>query len=100
MDENWVMVTTGFLFIFLGLYLLYVGYLIWWRFSPLAIRHICGVIAFYSLGIFQIFVEWLTGPQLSVVSGIISLFSLIGVFCFYRWAFKYFTRFMFGNEVK
>lgn len=94
------MIIIGFLVLFLGLYLFYVSFLIWWRFSPLAIRHICGVIAFFSLGIIQIFVEWVTGSQLSVASGIISLFSLIAVFCLYRWASKYFTRMIFGNEVK
>lgn len=30
----------------LDAYLIYVGYLLWFRFSPLAVRHICGILAF------------------------------------------------------
>ena len=31
-------------------YLVYVGYLVWFRFSPRAIRHVCGAVGFYLLG--------------------------------------------------
>ena len=30
-------------------YLIYVGYLVWFRFSPLAVRHICGALGFYII---------------------------------------------------
>lgn len=90
-------ITMGSLFVFLGLYLVYVGYLTWFRFSPLAIRHICGVIAFYLLGVVQVVLDIFVGSQLSVASGIIALFSLIAVICLYCWAFKYYNRLLFGD---
>jgi hypothetical protein len=33
----------------LALYFIYVAYLVWFRFSPLAMRHICGALGFYVL---------------------------------------------------
>jgi hypothetical protein len=30
-------------------YLVYVGYLVWFRFSPRAVRHVCGAVGFYLL---------------------------------------------------
>lgn len=33
----------------LGVYCLYVGYLTWWRFSPIAVRHVCGAVGYFSL---------------------------------------------------
>ena len=33
----------------LSVYFLYVSYLVWFRFSPLAVRHICGALGFYVL---------------------------------------------------
>ncbi len=30
-----------------GVYFVYVGYLVWFKYSPLAVRHICGTVAFY-----------------------------------------------------
>jgi hypothetical protein len=32
-----------------GLYFIYVAYLVWFKFSPLAVRHICGALGFYLL---------------------------------------------------
>lgn len=32
-------------------YFVYVTYLVWFRFSPLAVRHICGAIGFYVLAL-------------------------------------------------
>ena len=98
--ENWVIVMMGFLFVVLGLYLLYVGYLTWRRFSPLAIRHICGVIAFYLLASVQIAMDHLNSPQWLTESGIVSLVCLISAFIFYRWAAKHFIQKIFGNETK
>ena len=31
-------------------YLVYVGYLVWCRFSPRAVHHVCGAVGFYLLG--------------------------------------------------
>jgi hypothetical protein len=33
----------------LAAYFIYVAYLVWFRFSPLAVRHICGALGFYVL---------------------------------------------------
>ena len=99
-DKNSAMVMLGFLFIFLGLYLLYVGYLTWRRFSPLAIRHVCGVIAFYLLAGVQIAMDYSNSPHWLTESGIVSLVCLIGAFIFYRWASKHFVQKIFGSETK
>jgi hypothetical protein len=42
----------AFLLLPLGIaaYLIYVGYLVWFRFSPRAVRHVCGAVGFYLLG--------------------------------------------------
>ena len=33
----------------LAVYFVWVAYLVWFRFSPLAVRHICGALGFYGL---------------------------------------------------
>jgi nitrate/nitrite transporter NarK len=33
----------------LAVYCIYVAYLVWFRFSPLAVRHICGAVGVYIL---------------------------------------------------
>ena len=35
----------------LAAYFIYVAYLVWFRFSPLAVRHICGTLALYVLAL-------------------------------------------------
>jgi len=43
-------VVVGAIQILLGLYLSYVGYLVWFRLSPHAVRHVLGTLAFVLLG--------------------------------------------------
>ena len=52
-DAKWWMVTFSGFFIFLAGYFVYVGYLVWFKPSPLAVRHVCGLIGFYVLTLFM-----------------------------------------------
>ena len=65
-------------------YLLYVAWLVWWRFSPLAVRHVCGVLAVYA---------WSQIPHSqsrSPAMGLVLFGSLIGMYVVYR-AVSYFV---------
>ena len=52
-DAKWWMVAFSGFFIFLAGYFVYVGYLVWFKPSPLAVRHVCGLIGFYVLTLFM-----------------------------------------------
>jgi hypothetical protein len=49
-QDPW-MIGLAALLLALPVYLVYVAYLVWFRFSPLAVRHICGTLAFLMLGL-------------------------------------------------
>jgi len=48
-EQNPVMIAFAVLPLALAAYFLYVAYLVWFRFSPLAVRHVCGALGFYAL---------------------------------------------------
>ena len=44
----WMILLAAFPLALAG-YFIYVAYLVWFRFSPIAVRHICGALGFYLL---------------------------------------------------
>jgi hypothetical protein len=85
-------------FALLGLYLLYVAYLCWWRLSPRVVRHVCAASAFCLLGVVGFVLERFE-PVLS--QGGVSALTLLGftgiVWAYFR-ASKYVTRLVFGER--
>lgn len=48
---TWWMVPIAMFSFGIAAYLLYVAFLVWFRFSPLAVRHVCGALGFYALSL-------------------------------------------------
>lgn len=81
--------------ILLGLYLSYIGFLGWFRFSPRAVRHLLGALAF-------MLVSTIGGASRrfeSVESSELSAFYFLGggliLYLLYRWAVSYCCRSLF-----
>ena len=79
----------------IGLYFLYVGYLSCRRFSPSALRHVCGIAAYLLLG--SIYPMNLLS-ELPALLGFMALYVWwLSVFCLYRWLSTYLLKLLFGS---
>lgn len=78
-----------------ALYLFYVGFLAWKRFSPLAIKHLCAVISFLCLTLPHIVLEPLFPRWVSMISDLVLLYPVI---LLYRRNAGYFIRQIFGDQ--
>ena len=87
----------GFILVLaLGFYFAYVGFLTWFRFSPLAIRHICGGTLFWVfLLIGSTIIKVVTG--IGVVRGALSILLLAALVWVYRKAWHYFSNLIFNE---
>jgi hypothetical protein len=82
----------------LGAYFLYVAYLVWFRFSSLAVRHICGILGFYVLGC----VTTLFDPAHDSYrhwTGFAYLGCLVVVYFAYRFASDRLSRLLFPESI-
>ncbi len=83
----------------LALYFLYVAYLVWFKFSPLAVRHVCGILAFYALmlmtNLFRPNRPSSENPWLAFVF----LGGLVIVYFIYGATTRYFNRLLFPAPV-
>jgi len=84
-------------------YLIYAAYLVWFKFSPLAVRHICGILALYALmGITQHYKEYFD-PSKDRENPWPS-FAFLGCFiiaCFiYKIAYTSLNRFLFSETAQ
>lgn len=78
----------------LALYLIYVAYLAWRRFSPLAVRHVCGVLAFGALVLIASLFTPMDGSHIPR-GGFVYLGGLIAVYYCYQAAARHLTRLIF-----
>ena len=78
----------------LGLYFLYVAYIVWFKFSPLAVRHVCGMIGFYALMLLT-----KLPPDRTSQAPLLFLGGLIVAYFIYRATTRYFSRVIFPEPV-
>ena len=88
----------GVLSLGLSVYLGYVAFLVWFRFSPPAVRHICGFLAFSLLPITTEFLNPLNETD-TALSSILSLGVLVAVYFAYRFASVRLIRLLFDNSM-
>ena len=82
----------------LSVYFLYVSYLVWFRFSPLAVRHICGALGFCLLAVITKFFNPARDSH-AAWPAFVSLGSLIVVYLAYRVASDRLSRLLFPKSV-
>ena len=84
-----------------AIYFVWVGYLVWFRFSPRAVMHVCGMLGFYSLGLIFQLIEPAAGQEPDLLKslwfGFGGLGSLVFVFWGYRAASRYLSRVIFSD---
>ncbi len=88
----------GVLTILFGLYFCYIGFLGWFRFSPLAVRHIVGILALCLFGSISEAVrhfESAAAPGRSALYPLCSLAGALLVYLLYRWVVSYCCRYLF-----
>lgn len=89
-DEHIVLKRVLAVFVTLvAIYLLYVAYLVWWKYSPLAVRHLVAVLSLYL---------WTKIPATedrTPASGLIILSSFAAMYVAYRLASYYLNRLLF-----
>lgn len=83
----------------LAVYLVYVAYLVWFRFSPLAVRHICGALGFYGFTLLTpLFNPGPGGPD-TAWSALAFLGCIVGVYLAYRVASNRLSRLLFPESI-
>jgi hypothetical protein len=84
------------LVLILGLYFAYLGYLTWLRFSPRAIRHICGATLFWVFLLVRVPIKLVSHD--SVITGSLYLLLIAGMVWTYRRAWRYFSSLIFDEH--
>ena len=79
-----------------GLYFAYVGYLTWFRFSPWAIRHICGATLCLVFFVVRLLIHLVS--QGHEVKGLLSILLIVGLVWVYRKAWRYLSALIFGGH--
>jgi hypothetical protein len=80
------------------IYFIWVGYLVWFRFSPLAVRHTCGAVAFHLLGLVTNALAAIPQP-LTPWRALVFWSSLVAVYIMYRVASDRLNRRIFPENV-
>jgi hypothetical protein len=84
--------------LFVAVYFLYVAYLVWFRYSPRAVLHICGTLGFFVLGLALRFLD-VADIDVSHGATLWQPFAFLGflvfVFFAYRAASRYLSRLLF-----
>jgi hypothetical protein len=78
-------------------YLMYVAYLVWFRFSPLAVRHVCGALGFYVLTLVPRLLDLSRNPDRPWM-GFALLGSFVAVYIAYRFASHRLSRLLFPES--
>ena len=86
----WALAFSVFSLLFAG-YLVYVAYLVWFKLSPLAVRHVCGLIGFYVFGLATKLVRTTHDPTSSWAS-VAFLGCLIAIYFGYKAVSRWLTR--------
>ena len=79
-------------------YLVYVAYLVWFRLSPLAVRHVCGLLGFYVFTLAMKLLDPSYDPG-SPWASVASLGCLFGVYFGYKSASRWLSRQLFPAPV-
>lgn len=87
------------LFGLLGFYLFYVGYLSWRKFSPLAVRHVCGTCTVLLFGALAGGLEDMAKSPHSEAAGILAVIWCLSMAWFYRCITAYLTERLFGTAM-
>jgi hypothetical protein len=97
-ERNLFMVLIAVFPLALAVYFIYVSYLIWFRLSPLAVRHMCGALGFYILTLVTKLGDPSrhTGRHWEVL---IFLGCVIAVYLAYRVASKLLSKLLFSDSV-
>lgn len=93
MREFWMIGLAAFT-LALAVYFLFVAYLVWFRFSPRAVRHVCGVLGFYVLMSTTKLFPSVHNSDTSWMA-FVFLGLLVGVYFAYRWASTRLSRYLF-----
>ncbi len=94
-DRNLVMILFAALPLVLAVYFLYVSYLVWFKLSPLAVRHICGALGFYSLTLVP---KLLGSLRYTGWAAIIYFCCVVGVYLAYRIVTRRLSRLLFPDN--
>ena len=81
--------------LFIGAYLIWVGYLVWFRFSPLAVQQCCGAVGFGVLVTYCAFERQILEPQ---TGALVSLALMVIVLKSYQALSRYLNRILFPNR--
>jgi hypothetical protein len=81
--------------ILLGLYYSYIGFLGWFRFSPRAVRHILGTLAFMLFGTLGGAAHRFESADSPELSALYSLGGGLVLYLLYRWVVSYCCRHLF-----
>ena len=73
-------------------YFIYAAYLVWFRFSPVAVRHVCGALGFYTLTLFPKAFEQFRDAEWMPFAFLGCLFA---VYVAYRVVSRYLSRWLF-----
>jgi hypothetical protein len=74
----------------LALYLFWVAYLAWFRFSPQAVRQCCGVLGFIVLATFIV----LVGPLIRAAHPFLTLLAIPAALVTVLWGYRRFARYL------
>jgi len=96
LDVNGWRLALNLFSLLLGSYLVYVGYLVWFRLSPLAVRHVCGLLGMYVFSLAMKLVDVRSDPS-SPWASVAFLGCLFGVYFGYKAVSRWLSRQLFPD---